>query len=41
MAQCLPNSTFSIMEDCGHMAPLEKPKELAALLTGWIERTGL
>ena len=41
MAQCLPHSTFSILEDCGHMAPLEKPKELASLLTGWIGRSAL
>jgi len=30
-----------VLEDCGHMAPLEKPHELAALLRDWIERTGL
>ena len=41
MAQCLPNSTFSILEDCGHMAPLEKPRELALLLASWVERSNL
>ncbi len=41
MAQCLPHSRFEIIEDCGHMAPLEKPHELAALLAGWIESAGL
>ena len=41
MAQCLPNSTFSILEDCGHMAPLEKPRELASLLASWVERSNL
>lgn len=41
MAQALPNSSFSILEDCGHMAPLEKPRELSGLLGAWIERTGL
>jgi pimeloyl-ACP methyl ester carboxylesterase len=41
MAQALPNSSFSILEDCGHMAPLEKPQELSRLLGAWIERTGL
>jgi pimeloyl-ACP methyl ester carboxylesterase len=25
-----------VIEDCGHMAPLERPLELAALLAGWI-----
>mgnify|MGYP003584007187 CR=1 FL=1 len=41
MAQALPNSSFSILEDCGHMAPLEKPHELSALLAAWIGRANL
>ena len=41
MARHLPNSGFTILEECGHMAPLEKPHELAALLGSWIERSRL
>lgn len=41
MAKCLPNSRFEIIEDCGHMAPLEKPHELAMLLEAWIGAVGL
>jgi pimeloyl-ACP methyl ester carboxylesterase len=41
MAQHLPHATFKVIEDCGHMAPLEKPHELAALLGDWIGRAGL
>ena len=41
MAACLPHSHFEAIEDCGHMAPLEKPHELASILAGWIEREGL
>ncbi len=37
MAENLPNARFEMIEDCGHMAPLEKPHELAARLGGWIE----
>jgi pimeloyl-ACP methyl ester carboxylesterase len=37
MARHLPHARFEVIEDCGHMAPLEKPDELAALLAGWIE----
>ena len=37
MAKHLPHARFEVIEDCGHMAPLEKPHELAALLAGWIE----
>lgn len=36
MAQHLPNTRFAIIEDCGHMAPLERPQELTALLADWI-----
>ena len=41
MAKCLPNSRFEVIEDCGHMAPLEKPHELAMLLGKWIDTAGL
>jgi len=41
MAKHLPRSRFEVIEDCGHMAPLEKPHELAALLEDWIEREKL
>jgi pimeloyl-ACP methyl ester carboxylesterase len=36
MAKHLPHARFEVIEDCGHMAPLEKPHELAALLADWI-----
>jgi pimeloyl-ACP methyl ester carboxylesterase len=36
MARHLPQASFEVIEDCGHMAPLERPHELAALLAGWI-----
>ena len=36
MAQCLQHSSFTVIEDCGHMAPLERPHELAAVLGHWI-----
>lgn len=41
MATHLPHARFEVIEDCGHMAPLEKPRELAALLASWIETSGL
>ncbi len=41
MAQHLPRARFAILEDCGHMAPLERPRELTALLAGWIEDSRL
>ena len=41
MARHLPSTRFAIIEDCGHMAPLERPRELTALLAGWIAETHL
>ncbi len=41
MARHLPHARFEVIEDCGHMAPLEKPHQLAGLLTDWIEKAGL
>jgi pimeloyl-ACP methyl ester carboxylesterase len=41
MARHLPHAHFEVIEDCGHMAPLEQPRALAALLAGWIGREGL
>ncbi len=41
MAACLPHARFEVIEDCGHMAPLEKPRALAALLARWIKDENL
>jgi pimeloyl-ACP methyl ester carboxylesterase len=41
MARHLPRARFEVLEDCGHMAPLEKPRELAMLLAEWIDATGI
>jgi pimeloyl-ACP methyl ester carboxylesterase len=38
MAKHLPHAHLEVIEDCGHMAPLERPRELAALLAKWIRR---
>lgn len=41
MARHLPRATFRVIEECGHMAPLEKPHELAGLLAAWIADSAL
>lgn len=41
MARHLPHAQFAILEDCGHMAPLERPLELTALLASWIAESRL
>ena len=32
----IPNARLEIIEDCGHLATLEKPKTVTALLTDWL-----
>ena len=41
MAKHLPRARFEVVEECGHMAPLERPHELAALIADWIARERL
>jgi pimeloyl-ACP methyl ester carboxylesterase len=41
MAAHLPHARFEVIEDCGHMAPLERPHELCGLLAEWIRRESL
>jgi len=41
MAENLPQARFEVIEDSGHMAPLEKPHALATLLANWVARDGL
>ncbi|MEX2524795.1 MAG: alpha/beta hydrolase [Gammaproteobacteria bacterium] len=36
MAAAIPGAEFEIVEDCGHMAPVEKPEEVTAALRRWL-----
>lgn len=38
IANEIDNSTFHVIEDCGHVAPLEKPDELNAILSDWLRK---
>ena len=35
----LPNARLDVIEDCGHFVDIEKPKELAALINGFIPKS--
>jgi pimeloyl-ACP methyl ester carboxylesterase len=37
LARGIPKATLTVIEDCGHMASLEQPQELAQLLVAWLE----
>lgn len=36
MAEGIPGARLAIVEDCGHMATMEQPREVIALLRQWI-----
>jgi pimeloyl-ACP methyl ester carboxylesterase len=38
IADAIPGTEFRIVPDCGHMPPIEKPAERAALVEGWLTR---
>ncbi len=35
----IAGSTLEVIDDCGHMIPLEAPERLAALMTAWLQAT--
>jgi pimeloyl-ACP methyl ester carboxylesterase len=37
IAAAIPNSQLAIIEDCGHMAPMERPAEVTAALSRWFQ----
>jgi pimeloyl-ACP methyl ester carboxylesterase len=37
MAAAIPGSAMSVIDDCGHMAPLERPSQLASRLRQWLK----
>jgi pimeloyl-ACP methyl ester carboxylesterase len=40
MAAMIPNATLAVIEHSGHMAPMERPKEVTAALKDWTARFG-
>jgi pimeloyl-ACP methyl ester carboxylesterase len=40
MAQQIAQARLEIIADCGHMTPMEKPRELFTLIADWIAQSG-
>ena len=36
MQRLIPGARLEVIENCGHMAPMEQPAEVAARLAGWL-----
>lgn len=36
LANCLPQARFHVLAGCGHLAPMERPGEVTALLRTWL-----
>lgn len=37
MAAAMPHAHFVVIEDCGHLSPLERPRAVSALLRYWLQ----
>ncbi len=37
MAEGIPDSTLVVIEDCGHLAPLERPRAVSAVMRYWLQ----
>ena len=37
MAAAIPGARLEVVEDCGHLATLEKPHTVSRILGGWLE----
>ena len=37
MAEAIPNAVHVVIEDCGHLSPLERPRTVSALLRYWLQ----
>jgi len=40
LAREIPNARLQLIDKCGHMTPIEKPKHLTEVLLNWIKETG-
>jgi pimeloyl-ACP methyl ester carboxylesterase len=38
MAAEIPRASLVVVEDCGHLAPLERPRTVTAVLRYWLDR---
>lgn len=41
MAAAVPHATFQVIEDCGHLAPMERPDAVTAAMQPWLVEGGL
>ena len=37
MADAIPNASLVVIEDCGHLAPLERPRAVSAVMRLWLQ----
>ncbi len=40
MQSLIPGAALHIIEDCGHLAPMERPEQVTAILRNWLEADG-
>ena len=37
IANAIPRAKFSIIDDCGHMSPMESPQAVTTLMRYWLD----
>jgi pimeloyl-ACP methyl ester carboxylesterase len=37
MAEKIPRAKLVVAEDCGHLAPLERPQTVSAAMRSWLQ----
>ena len=38
MAALIPGATLAVIDRCGHMAPMESPRDVGTALAGWLAK---
>jgi len=36
MAELIPSATLAVVDRCGHMAPMERPRDVGTAVAGWL-----
>ena len=41
MAECIPGADLVLLDECGHMAPLERPDSVSAAMQSWLTKVDI
>jgi len=41
MAECIPGADLVLLDECGHMSPLERPDSVTAAMQSWLTKVDI